>query len=48
MLQTYRGLLDTIEQRNYDVFTHRIRLSKWHKLWLACRALPVRYGWLPG
>lgn len=48
MLQTYRGLLERIVQLDYDVFTQRVRLSKWHKLWLACRALPVRYGWLPG
>ena len=42
---TYRGLLDVIEQRNYDVFSSRVRLSKWHKLGLALQALPVRWGW---
>jgi phytoene synthase len=48
MTRTYRGLLDAIEQRNYDVFSSRVRLSPWRKLWLAARALPVRWlgeGW---
>lgn len=45
MLRTYRGLLDAIEERNYDVFTSRVRLSTWRKLGLVLRALPVRYGW---
>jgi phytoene synthase len=44
MLRTYRGLLDAIERRGYDVFHERVRLRKLHKLWLACRALPVRLG----
>lgn len=41
---TYRALLDEIARRNYDVFTSRVRLPRWYKLWLAARALPVRYG----
>lgn len=41
----YRGLLDAIVRRDCDVFAGRVRLSKWHKLWLALRALPVRWGW---
>jgi phytoene synthase len=45
MLRTYRGLLDAIEERDYDVFSSRVRLSRWRKLWLATRALPVRWGW---
>jgi 15-cis-phytoene synthase len=45
MSRTYRGLLEAIERRDYDVFTRRVRLSRWHKLWLAARALPVRWGW---
>jgi phytoene synthase len=45
MLRTYRGLLDAIEQRNYDVFSSRVRLSVWRKLALVLRALPVRWGW---
>jgi phytoene synthase len=44
MLRTYRGLLDAIVRRDYDVFRGRVRLSRWHKLWLAARALPVRWG----
>ena len=45
MLRTYRGLLDTIERRNYDVFSSRVRLSRWRKLALLLRAWPVRWGW---
>jgi len=45
MYRTYRGLLDAIEQRGYDVFSSRVRLSRWHKLRLALQALPVRWGW---
>ena len=44
MLRTYRGLLDAIEGRDYDVFRQRVRIGKLHKLWLACRSLPVRLG----
>ncbi len=46
MLRTYHGLLRAIVRRDYDVFSTRVRLSKLHKLWLAARALPVRWGWL--
>jgi 15-cis-phytoene synthase len=46
MSRTYRGLLEAIERRDYDVFSSRVRLSRWHKLWLAARALPVRWGWV--
>jgi phytoene synthase len=45
MLRTYRGLLDAIEGRDYDVFSSRVRLSGWRKLLLALQALPVRWGW---
>ncbi len=45
MMRTYRGLLDAIVERDYDVFSERVRLSPWHKLWLAAQALPVRWGW---
>jgi len=45
MARTYRGLLDLIERRNYDVFSRRVRLSTWRKLLLALQALPVRWGW---
>jgi phytoene synthase len=44
MSRTYRGLLEAIERRDYDVFSERVRLSRWHKMWLALRALPVRWG----
>lgn len=46
ILDTYRGLLDAIVRRDYDVFAGRVRLGRLHKLWLAARALPVRWGWL--
>jgi phytoene synthase len=46
MLRTYRGLLETIVRRDFDVFSSRVRLSRLHKLWLATRALPVRWGWV--
>jgi phytoene synthase len=45
MARTYRGLLDQIERRDYDVFSSRVRLSGWRKLLLALGALPVRWGW---
>jgi 15-cis-phytoene synthase len=46
MARTYRGLLDEIERRDYDVFSSRVRLSRWKKLWLAAGMLPVRLGWM--
>lgn len=48
MRRTYRGLLDAIERRRYDVFSRRVRLSSWRKLGLVVRALPVRWGWRAG
>lgn len=45
MARTYRGLLDLIERRQYDVFTRRVRLSSWRKVLLALSALPARWGW---
>jgi phytoene synthase len=42
---TYRGLLEAIEQSDYDVFRRRIRLSNWRKLALVIQALPARLGW---
>jgi phytoene synthase len=45
MLRTYRGLLEAIERRDYDVFSRRVRLSRWRKLWLAAQVLPLRWGW---
>lgn len=45
MTNTYRGLLDEIERRDYDVFSERVRLPSWQKLWLTAQALPTRCGW---
>ncbi len=45
MARTYRSLLDVMEQRDYDVFSRRVRLSAWRKLLFALQALPVRWGW---
>jgi 15-cis-phytoene synthase len=45
MLRTYRGILEEIERRDYDVFSSRVRLSNWWKLGLMLWALPVRWGW---
>jgi phytoene/squalene synthetase len=41
-------LLDAIEQRDYDVFSSRVTLSRWRKLGFAMQALPVRFGLLNG
>jgi phytoene synthase len=46
MLRTYRGLLDEIERRDFDVFRERVRLSPWRKAALVLQALPVRWGWV--
>jgi phytoene synthase len=48
MARTYRALLTEIERRDYDVFARRVRVSKWKKLLLALRVLPVRLGWVRG
>jgi phytoene synthase len=45
MARTYRALLEEIERRDYDVFSTRVRLSRWKKLWVAAGALPARLGW---
>ena len=45
MTRIYRGLLDAIEARDYDVFSARVRLSRWRKLRLLLGAFPVRWGW---
>ena len=46
MRQTYQGLLDEIERRDYDVFTERVSLSLLRKLGFVARAMPVRLGWV--
>ncbi len=45
MSRTYRGLLRAIERRDYDVFTRRVSLPSWHKMWLTAQAIPIRCGW---
>lgn len=44
MTRTYRRLLDEIEQRDYDVFSARVRVARWRKLAYALRALATRAG----
>lgn len=39
MIDIYRGLLLEIERCNFDVFSKRVSLPKWKKLWFAGRAL---------
>ncbi len=46
MARTYRGLLDAIERRGYDVFSSRIRVSAWRKLLFGLEALPARWEWM--
>jgi phytoene synthase len=46
MARTYRALLDAIERRDYDVFSERVTVSRWRKLFLALQVLPVRWGWV--
>jgi 15-cis-phytoene synthase len=45
MARTYRGLLEEIVHRDYDVFSARVRVDHWRKLWFVLQALPVRWGW---
>jgi phytoene synthase len=44
VLSTYRGILDEIERRGYDVLSSPIRLSRWTKFRLALKTLPMRWG----
>ena len=39
MIDIYRGLLLEIERRRFDVFSQRVSLPKWKKLWFAGRAI---------
>jgi phytoene synthase len=43
--RTYRALLDRIVASDYDVYSRRLSVSRWHKLWLVLRAVPIRLGW---
>ncbi len=45
MLRIYGGLLDEIERRDYDIYSQRVRLPRWRKLWISLDAI-VRYRWL--
>jgi 15-cis-phytoene synthase len=42
LVEIYRRLLLKIGQRNYDVFTERVRLSTWEKLRVLARGFVVR------
>ncbi len=46
MTRIYRELLEEIERRDYDVFTRRVRVSRWRKWRALLLAFPVRWGWL--
>ena len=39
MIDIYGGLLREIERRDFDVFSKRVSLTKWKKLWFAGRAI---------
>jgi phytoene synthase len=39
MLDIYGGLLREIERRQFDIFSKRVSLPKWKKLWYAGRAM---------
>jgi phytoene synthase len=45
MSRTYRGLLGAIVRRDFDVFSRRVRVAGWRKLWFVTQALPVCWGW---
>ncbi|HEX7285077.1 MAG TPA: phytoene/squalene synthase family protein, partial [Candidatus Angelobacter sp.] len=42
LVEIYRRLLMKISERNYDVFTERVRLSTWEKLKVLARGFVVR------
>lgn len=39
MLDIYGGLLNEIQRRDFDVYSRRVSLTKWKKLWFAGRAI---------
>ena len=39
----YRRLLDEVVRRNYDVFTRRVALSPYRKIWITARSLGGRF-----
>ena len=40
----YRRLLDEVIRRDYDVFTERVSLSPWRKVWITARSLGGRFA----
>ena len=44
MCATYRGVLDEVERRGYDVFTARVRVPKWRKAAALGSGYLVRWG----
>lgn len=42
MIRIYRGLLDEIERRDFDVFSKRVSLSRFHKLRIALSSCMAR------
>jgi len=46
ILGTYEELLNAIEACAYDVFSQRIRVSRWRKMSLVAQAIPARLGWV--
>jgi phytoene synthase len=46
MMRIYRGLLEAIAERAYDVFAGRVSLSRWRKVRHLLLAFPVKWGWV--
>ena len=46
MARTYRGLLDEMEKRDYDVFAARVRVPRWKKILFALGAATTRLEWM--
>lgn len=42
MLETYAALLHKMERCDFDVFSRRLRLSRWRRLWILARSLAGR------
>jgi phytoene synthase len=42
LVEIYRGILDRIEQKNYDVYTERVRLTTWEKCIVLARGMLKR------
>ena len=45
MLRIYGGLLDEIVKRDFDVYSRRVKLPRWRKLWISFDSI-LRYRWL--